>query len=77
MRGDAYSGPNSASYITPNMTVRNRLRIRKMDIRTCVIKFKCTTMHILHEEQTMVQPRTSQLLNTLVDITTASVLNYI
>ena len=34
-------------------------------------------LHILHEEQTMVQPRSSQLLNILVNITTASVLNYI
>ena len=63
--------------ITPNITVQKRLRIRKMDKTTCVIKFKCVTVHILLEEQTMVQPRASQLLNTTVDIITASVLNYI
>ena len=34
--------------ITPNTTVRKRLRIRKIDKTTCVIKLKCITMHILH-----------------------------
>ena len=42
-----------------------------MDKTTCAIKFKCVTVHVVLEEQTMVQPRASQLLNTLVDITTA------